>query len=211
MLLNLASNAVKFTERGGIVIAAVPVERHGQALVVRFSVADTGIGMTEEVRTQLFTEFTQADATIARRYGGTGLGLAICKRIIGLMGGTIGVDSAPGAGSTFWFTVAFETAGPLAATVSRHFQPTAIPRLPRLRILLAEDNAINQKVVTTLLGRQGHEVTVVEDGRKAVQAVRDGTFDLVLMDMQMPEMDGLAATRAIGTSAAAFPSSRSSP
>ncbi|MBW7850927.1 MAG: response regulator [Rhodospirillales bacterium] len=197
VLLNLASNAVKFTERGGIVIAAVPVERHGQALVVRFSVADTGIGMTEEVRTQLFTEFTQADATIARRYGGTGLGLAICKRIIGLMDGTIGVDSAPGAGSTFWFTVAFETAGPLAATVSRHFQPTAIPRLPRLRILLAEDNAINQKVVTTLLGRQGHEVTVVEDGRKAVQAVRDGTFDLVLMDMQMPEMDGLAATRAI--------------
>ncbi|MBY0429607.1 MAG: response regulator, partial [Rhodospirillales bacterium] len=194
VLFNLVGNAIKFTQKGGVRVVVECLGRTEDGCTLRFAVADTGIGIPEDARLRLFTAFTQADSSISRRFGGTGLGLAICKRIVDLQGGRIGVDSVAGEGSTFWFVVPFTLGEESAAQAAA--SPVAIEVEP-LDILLAEDNPVNQRVAVGILKNRGHRVTVVGDGRKAVEAVCGHSFDLVLMDIQMPEMDGLEATRAI--------------
>ena len=191
ILLNLLGNAVKFTASGGITVSASP-ERVGVPRL-RVIVRDTGNGIPADRQHLLFQNFSQVDRSITRRFGGTGLGLAICKRLVEAMGGTIGVDSEPGEGSTFWFTIALtETEAPVPAVDHSNATPTT-----SARILVADDLLMNQLVVEGLLTVAGHQVTVVGDGAAAVEAVQAEAFDLVLMDMEMPVMDGLSATRAI--------------
>jgi CheY-like chemotaxis protein len=162
---------------------------------LRIEVADTGIGMTDATRSQLFQKFTQADSSVSRRFGGSGLGLAISRQLVELMGGTIGVTSRPGVGSTFWFEIPLPAAHPNAAT---NEDSTAAIRPTRpLRVLLAEDNVVNQKIVRAILLSAGHQVEIAVNGAAAVDAVRNGAFDLVLMDVQMPVVDGAEATRQI--------------
>jgi len=187
VLLNLVSNAIKFTETGGVTLRVAPVD----GAEIEFSVTDTGIGIPEEKQARLFQPFTQADSSISRRFGGTGLGLAICKRLVVGQGGAIGVDSEPLGGCRFWFRLRFEPAEAPAATA------VAVAPVSDLSILLAEDNLVNQKVVIQLLVKGGHRVTAVANGREAIEAAANGGFDIVLMDMQMPEMDGLEAAQAI--------------
>jgi len=201
-LLNLASNAVKFTDRGRIVIRAVLLESRGEALQVRFEVADSGIGLTPEQQALLFESFRQADSSTARKYGGTGLGLALTKRLVEMMGGEVGVDSVVGNGSTFWFSVRLQRGhGPMPMPDKADAIQAAEIRLRKgyrgARLLLAEDNPINAEVVTQIIHAAGLDVAVAESGRVALEMVGEQRFDLILMDMQMPEMDGLAATRAI--------------
>jgi PAS domain S-box-containing protein len=199
-LLNYLSNAVKFTERGRITvrlsaIAATPADH-----LIRFEVSDTGIGIAAEKIAGLFAPFEQVDATTSRRYGGTGLGLAITLRLAHLMGGDAGARSEPGQGSTFWFTACLgrstRSLDELAEAAALADQ--ILPAIPAgRRVLLAEDNRINQEVAVELLTDAGLKVEVANDGYEAVEKAHAGGFDLILMDMQMPGMDGLAATRAI--------------
>ena len=196
VLLNLLANAVKFTETGSVTIG-VGVAGAGQDLVdLQFTVKDTGIGISPQVQQAIFEPFTQADSSTTRRYGGTGLGLAICRRLITLMGGKLELLSEPGRGSTFVFNVTF----PVVARAAAPARP-AQDRIPisrkRLHILLVEDNVVNQKVATRLLERMGHRIDIAPDGQQAVAAVQVVPYDLVLMDCQMPIMDGYAATAAI--------------
>ena len=188
VLLNLVGNAVKFTEEGSVTVLLSTAENG-----VVLTVIDTGIGMDEVAKAKLFREFEQADVSIARRYGGTGLGLSISKRIVDRMSGTIDVESASGQGSTFRVRLPLSVgAAPLEAAVA-----DAEATLQPLDLLVAEDNPINQRVIRGLLERRGHSVTMVANGREAVDAVQRRRFDAVLMDYHMPEMDGVAATRAI--------------
>jgi signal transduction histidine kinase/ActR/RegA family two-component response regulator len=194
VLLNLVGNAVKFTERGRVSIE-VSV-RGSDPLEVRFSVSDTGIGIPREKLPLIFEAFTQADSDTTRRYGGTGLGLAICNRLIALMGGTLEVHSDAGKGSRFTFNLRLVKAlGTPAAVVE---EPA--PKIPPLRVLVVEDNTINQRVTEGLLSRDGHDVTIAANGVEAVAACESGGFDLVLMDVHMPEMGGLQATQVIRAS-----------
>ena len=199
VLLNLLGNGIKFTQQGSVKLSARVVRSEGSTMRLGFAVADTGIGIAPEALGKLFTEFTQVDSSISRRFGGSGLGLAICRRLIERMGGTISVESAPGVGSTFHFDVLLTLPrgdaprGEAAAMP----EPTAAAPVVARRVLVAEDNATNRLVATRMLERMGHSVAAVEDGRAAVNAVSRAGFDVVLMDVMMPEMDGLAATRAI--------------
>jgi PAS domain S-box-containing protein len=207
VLTNLAGNAVKFTERGRVSVRASLFSETAAASVIRFTVRDTGIGIPPEHQEALFEKFTQADTSTTRRYGGTGLGLAISKKLTELMGGEIGVDSAVGAGAEFWFTVplgktesqnsvspgAGQPAG--SASPSRGFLP-AVHR-QGARILVAEDNVVNQEVALGILHKLGMRAEAVGDGAEAVEVLKAVPYDLVLMDVQMPEMDGLEATRII--------------
>ncbi len=195
VLLNLVSNALKFTEKGSVSlkIESLVSDKHGATL--RFSVSDTGIGIAPEAQIRLFQSFSQADSSISRRFGGTGLGLSICKKIVELQGGRIGVDSTPGVGSCFWFELSFTQ--PSAGEPVRNMTATVPLAVRALHILLAEDNEINQKVAVALLKKSGHTVQIAQNGYEAVLAVQNQSFDVILMDMHMPEMDGLAATRAI--------------
>jgi len=197
ILLNLVGNAIKFTDAGSIRLRAQLESQTGESVVVHWSVADSGCGIPKEKQELIFEPFAQADGSTTRKYGGTGLGLSICARLIELMGGRIWVESEIGRGSTFHFTTVFqlravsavlETKGPDSA-VAGDFQP--------LSILLAEDNPINAKVAIRMLERHGHRVTAVQTGRQALEAIEQGSFDLVLMDIQMPEMDGLEAAAVI--------------
>ena len=203
VLLNLASNAVKFTERGAVKIKAVCHSRGDMLARVEWSVSDTGIGIAPDKIGRLFTDFEQADASINRRFGGTGLGLAISRRIIEQMGGTIGVTSEPGQGSTFHFSLTLPWSDqaivdPLADRTGADALKERLGQLGRpLRILIAEDDATNRMVVTRMLKEFALDVHVVHDGAQADQAVSEAPYDLVLMDVQMPEMDGFAATRSI--------------
>ncbi len=160
-----------------------------------FAVTDTGIGIAPEALGKLFTEFTQVDSSISRRFGGSGLGLAICRRLIERMGGGISVESVPGVGSSFRFDVLLTLPRGEGVLAGAEHPPSLRP-VPR-RVLIAEDNATNRLVATRMLERMGHQVEAVENGREAVAAVQRGGFDLVLMDVMMPDMDGLAATEAI--------------
>ncbi len=200
-LVNYAGNAVKFTERGSITLSARLMEVQGERLLVRFSVTDTGIGIAPETLPHLFQNFEQADASITRRYGGTGLGLAITRRLAQLMGGDAGAESTPGQGSTFWFTAWLQRGQELAHEAPDASGEGAEVRLrdthSSARLLLAEDNPINRDVALELLHGVGLQVETAEDGLQALEKARMQRYDLVLMDMQMPRMDGLVATRAI--------------
>ncbi|MDI6623575.1 MAG: ATP-binding protein [Brevundimonas sp.] len=192
ILNNLLSNAVKFTETGGVTLA-VETDCSVSPCRVRFSVHDTGIGFDDEVGTRLFQPFEQSDSSITRRFGGTGLGLSICRRLVELMGGTIEARSVAGRGSTFSFEVT------LAPATLEPVEAVEIPEWTGqpLRVLLAEDHPVNRRVVELILEPVGIEVCSVENGELAVAEAAAGSFDLVLMDMQMPVMDGLEAVRRI--------------
>ena len=200
-LLNYATNAVKFTERGFVALRAMLLEDHGGELLVRFEVRDTGIGIAPDELKRLFQVFEQADAATTRRYGGTGLGLAIAARLAHLMGGEAGADSAPGAGSTFWLTARLQRGHGAASAAAVADTGDAEARLSRrrggARLLLVEDNASNREVAMELLQGVGLAVDVAEDGAQALEKARTHGYDLILMDMQMPVMDGLEAARAI--------------
>ena len=210
VLLNLASNAVKFTDQGEVTIKAMCQARRDLLATVEWTVTDSGIGIAPEKLGQLFSDFGQADASISRRFGGTGLGLAISRRIIEQMGGTIGVTSTPGEGSTFRFTLVLPWSQALTSDQDEgreqaHDLKARIADLDRpLKVLVAEDDAVNRMVVSKMLGAFDVELRVVTDGVEAVTAVSEGDYDIVLMDVRMPQMDGLAATRAIRTGGGRF-------
>lgn len=203
VLINLISNAVKFTEEGSVTISITKTEgpdevETGDPVTLRFAVTDTGIGIPEDKQKAIFKSFLQADDSVTRKHGGTGLGLAICTLLVELMEGKLELESEEGKGSTFYFNARFTVGNPdavyeiLADNLNLQAQG-----VPRLKVLLADDNALNRELATTLLEEQGHECTAVENGSLALDAVREEDFDIVLMDVQMPIMDGLTATRAI--------------
>jgi signal transduction histidine kinase/CheY-like chemotaxis protein len=197
VLVNLVGNAIKFTESGHVEIDVKPQMLEPKQTILHFQVRDTGIGISPEQQALIFEPFRQGDGSNSRRYGGAGLGLAICARLISLMGGRIWVDSAPGAGSTFQFTARFGRADAAPLPVPRKEPaPSASIATPAggLKILLVEDNAVNQKLARRLLENAGHSVTCAGDGKQALEAWESASFDLVLMDIQMPVMDGLEAT-----------------
>ncbi len=196
-LLNYCSNAVKFAAQGSITLRLEKVEETAHDLLVRFAVTDTGIGIPPENLGKLFAAFEQADTTTTRRFGGTGLGLAITKRLAHLMGGKVGADSTAGVGSTFWFTARLGKSQHSLAELTKAPALGEQPLLTGRRILLAEDNPINQEVAVELLTEAGLTVDVASNGQEALEKVRNDHYDLVLMDIQMPVMDGLEATRAI--------------
>jgi len=197
ILTNLVSNAVKFTERGGVTITA---ESPAPGLL-RFGVADTGVGFDASEKERLFGRFQQADGSITRRFGGSGLGLAISRQLAALMDGRLDCDSTPGGGSRFWFEAPLASTEPPAAKLR---EPQAAGHEARAtRVLVADDHATNQTVVRMMLEQFGIEAVVVEDGAQAVAAMRNERFDAVLMDMQMPVMGGLEATRLIRAQEAA--------
>ncbi|MGA7410649.1 MAG: ATP-binding protein [Bryobacteraceae bacterium] len=196
ILLNLLSNAVKFTEAGVITLEASLLNRNGDVATLRFKVSDTGIGIQPEQQVRLFQSFTQADRSITRQYGGTGLGLAIVKRLVQLMEGDIEVHSVPQQGATFVFTIKTS----VAQTVPRESGPADGPEPNaggKFRVLVAEDNRPNRMVARLLLERAGFQVDEVEDGQEAVEAIQRIPYHVVLMDCQMPRVDGLSATRMI--------------
>ncbi|RVU13209.1 response regulator [Methylobacterium oryzihabitans] len=195
VLLNLLNNAIKFTPSGSVTLS-VHRERTDEGVAwLHFAVNDTGIGISQSQRDRLFRRFSQGDGSIRRHFGGTGLGLAICRRLVALMGGSIGLDSKPGQGSTLWFVLPLPP-----APEERQGADDAAPALPAAaggRILLAEDMPLNQELVRSALAASGYEVDVACDGAEAVEAVLTRSYDVILMDVQMPVMDGLSATRAI--------------
>lgn len=194
VLHNLLSNAVKFTESGAVELHLVDSRVAEGATWVALEVRDTGIGISGEQMPSLFEPFRQADSSFARRYGGSGLGLAIVRDLVGLMGGQLSVESTPGSGSTFRVEIPVRSAGAAAAE-----KPAGTPPdpAPRLRVLVAEDNAVNRQVMRRLLERAGHDVVLAVDGREALEVWQDHPLDLVLMDLQMPGLDGLQALRMI--------------
>jgi PAS domain S-box-containing protein len=209
IVTNLVGNAIKFTERGHVVVSVREEARSEGVSTVRVTVADTGVGIPAEKQRAIFEAFEQADTSITRRYGGTGLGLAISATLVQMMAGRIWVESEPGAGSSFHFTAGFDVAGQEALTTGGTTRASSrtdivepatrvrpLPVVPA-RVLIAEDNVVNQRVAAGLLGKRGHVATVVGNGREALDALTHQTFDVVLMDVQMPVMDGLEATAAI--------------
>ncbi len=213
ILVNLLGNAHKFTERGEVAMRLEVLVRREESLTVRCAVRDTGIGIAPDVRDRIFEAFAQADSSTTRRFGGTGLGLAISRRLVQLMGGEIGADSTPGVGSIFWFTaplahpaaeLALETdpgrggsRDPTPSPPSVPSAATSAPATHRWRVLVVEDNPVNQAVAVAILESLNYQAEVAGDGKEAVEAVARARYDLILMDCQMPVMDGFAATAAI--------------
>ncbi|MDD5297122.1 MAG: PAS domain S-box protein [Rhodocyclaceae bacterium] len=200
-LVNYLGNAIKFTEHGSIILSGRVLEETATDYLLRFEVSDTGIGLTAEQQTRLFESFEQADNSTSRKYGGTGLGLAITRRIARLMGGEVGVASAPGEGSRFWLTARLakgctDSAGEVAPS-TENAEAVLLREHAGQRILLAEDEPINQEVALMLLESVGMKLDVAGNGTEAVRMAGEKDYDVILMDMQMPEMDGLEATRAI--------------
>lgn len=201
ILFNVVGNALKFTSDGGVFVRVFQQARDGGELELRFEITDTGVGIPADILPKLFDKFSQADSSTARHFGGTGLGLTICKELAERMGGAIGVTSEPGTGSTFWFTIRCRE-GEKTKVIARFSDdgfatPLSADGARSLRILVAEDHAANQMIITAILNKAGHHVDVVANGLEAVAAVMRSPYDLVLMDVQMPEMDGPTATRTI--------------
>ncbi|MFO0982330.1 MAG: response regulator [Planctomycetota bacterium] len=197
LLLNLLGNAIKFTEAGEVVVTVTLAEQSAEAITLHCSVRDTGIGLSAVDQARLFQPFTQADSSTTRKFGGTGLGLAICHRLVELMGGTIGVHSTLGKGSTFWFTIHLAR-GSRAAGVAGSDRASSAAR--SLHVLLVDDNAVNRKVASAQLRKLGHEIEAASDGAGALAAWRRGGHDVILIDCHMPGMDGLEATKRIRAS-----------
>jgi signal transduction histidine kinase/CheY-like chemotaxis protein len=204
ILVNLAGNALKFTHEGEVVLGVAAEPDRLDDVMLHFSIADTGIGISTEEQRIIFKAFSQADGSTSRRYGGTGLGLAISSKLVDLMGGKIWVESEPGVGSTFHFTARFAVRKDVAPTTAMHKDSSEWPlkdvqavKDRKYRILLAEDNEINQKLAVRLLQKRGHSVVVAADGLQALAALEKESFDLILMDVQMPEINGYEATEAI--------------
>ncbi|WP_044408456.1 ATP-binding protein [Rhodopseudomonas palustris] len=196
ILLNLVGNAIKFTEQGSVRVVASQQPSPDGSIELRIEVIDSGAGIPRDVQATLFKPFTQADSSVSRKYGGTGLGLAICRQLCRTMGGAIGVNSEPGHGSTFWFTLQCQL-GERPPIVEPPLQPSIDAASSPLKILVAEDDAIIRKLIFKLLSRRGYQPDVVGNGKVAVAAVQQKSYDLVLMDMQMPVMDGMTAATAI--------------
>jgi PAS domain S-box-containing protein len=202
ILMNLVGNAIKFTERGEIMVLAKKLTDAEDENTLQFSVSDTGIGVPAEKQKSIFEAFIQADTSSTRQYGGTGLGLTIASQLVSLMGGRIWMESDPGKGSTFHFTAHFGVASEiqlLKPAAGKHpaLQAISSAQQKKLHILIAEDNLVNSRLATRLVAKQGHSAVVVDSGRAALKALEAERFDLVLMDVQMPDMDGLEATSAI--------------
>ncbi len=193
ILLNLLNNAVKFTQAGTVTVDVASLSRDSASERVRFSVIDTGAGVAEDKQSRLFQQFSQADTSVSREYGGTGLGLAISKSLVELMGGQIGVASKLGKGSTFWFEIEL----PISAAAPVLKKADAFAQIGGRSILLVEDLPMNQELACALLTRVGHQVDVANHGGEAIEAVRNKKYDLILMDIQMPKVDGITATKAI--------------
>ncbi len=203
ILVNLAGNAIKFTEKGSVSIEVTldsSSQAEDNAAFLRFEVRDTGIGIPPAQQANIFEAFKQADGSIARRFGGTGLGLTISRRLVAMMGGTIGFESCPGIGTTFHFTVPIRIAsetGPQSYPTNAEAQSEDPRECRPLCILVAEDNKINQRVIGCQLGKSGHTVTLAGNGRDVLDALSRQSFDLILMDLQMSDIDGFEATRTI--------------
>jgi CheY-like chemotaxis protein len=210
VLTNLVGNAIKFTERGRVTLAVSEWSRGEGCITLHFRTIDTGIGIAPERQASIFEAFCQAEGSTTRRFGGTGLGLTISASLVHMMGGRIWVDSTPGAGATFHFTAVFGAAAgsqlapraervPTAEAPMQSTVGVAAKRRPSKteRVLLAEDNVVNQRIASAILRKRGHDVTVVSTGREALARLECECFDVVLMDVQMPDMDGFEATEAI--------------
>ena len=200
ILINYLNNAIKFTEKGTIRLSAHLIARDAEFCHLRFAVSDTGIGLSSEQQARLFCSFEQADVSTTRKFGGTGLGLAISKQLAEMMEGTVGVESTPGQGSTFWATLRVEIAadGVVPASLADFpLHETQTGLFSGLRLLLAEDNPLNQQIARELLEEHGVVVSVADTGLQAIEMLNQGSFDCVLMDVRMPELDGLEATRRI--------------
>ena len=198
VLLNLVGNAVKFTARGSVRVELSSRPLEGDAIQLSCAVSDTGIGIAAEHLDAIFEPYRQGDCSTSRQFGGTGLGLAISSQLVALMGGRISVESAPGAGSTFRFSIRVRSVEPAPGSSGQPAVPAAIARaVPSRRVLLVEHNPVNQRVATALLGQRGHLVVIAEDGLSAIARAAAENFDAILIDVQMPRLDGFEATRRI--------------
>ena len=199
VVLNMLSNAVKFTAQGRVDIESKTMPQEDGSIRIRFTVADTGIGIPKEECERIFNPYQQADVSVSRNYGGTGLGLAICKSLVENMDGEIGVDSVLGEGTTFWFEIPFGLYAKPHAPEEKKADSDSHHKISGLEVLVAEDNKVNQKVVVRMLQRLGHHPTVVENGQECVAEITNSSkkYDIILMDWQMPVMDGIDATKEI--------------
>jgi PAS domain S-box-containing protein len=197
ILLNLLGNAIKFTEQGGITITAQALERSKTRILVQISICDTGVGISPEALGEIFKPFVQEDSSTTRKFGGTGLGLSICRRLVDLMAGSLTVDSTPGTGSCFKITLPLSVVDVFAAHHPSEMSAQLLWSLPSLRILLVEDNLANCAFSESLLQKIGHEVDVAANGRECLLALDNGVFDVVLMDIQMPSLNGEEALQEI--------------
>jgi signal transduction histidine kinase/ActR/RegA family two-component response regulator len=197
ILVNLIGNAIKFTSEGGVILRINKEESHGKRICLRFEVVDSGIGISPDKQDEIFTPFSQADSSMSRQFGGTGLGLTISRQLVALMGGEIGLESELGRGSIFWFTALFSLAEPPTAPLHKELEQDQRDRSLSGRVLIAEDNLTNQIVAEGVLRKIGCSTTTVADGEQAIAAVQKEQFDIILMDCQMPILDGYQATAQI--------------
>ncbi|MDH3394001.1 MAG: ATP-binding protein, partial [Desulfobulbaceae bacterium] len=199
ILINLFGNALKFIESGTVTLNIFKIADENGTASLQFTVTDTGPGIPKDIQERIFDTFTQADSSVSRMHGGTGLGLAICKKITALLGGDIWVESEPGHGASFHFTVSFTVGELVADDVGASESPSALPAQQgqSLNLLLVEDNFINQELARVVLEQEGHQVTTAENGHQALEILTNESFDVVIMDVQMPKMDGITATTLI--------------